>query len=111
MAATVDALKVHLGLDPASTADEDAMAAAVAAANDAVSKLRPDWTVVPQGRAAWEVSADEAAVLLAARFYGRRGSVAGVVGFADFGAVSLGRLDPDVRLLLELGEYQRPVIA
>jgi hypothetical protein len=86
------------------------MAAAVAAANDATHKLRPDWTPNPDTDE-WEVSADEAAVLLAARFYGRRGSAAGVVAFADFGAVSLGRLDPDVRLLLELGEYQRPVVA
>lgn len=113
MPSTVDKLKIYLGLDPASTVDEQAMQAAVEAANDIVATWRPDLTVDDDGIPldAWPARAEQAAVVQAARLYGRRGSVQGIAAFADIGVSLLPRLDPEVRSLLELGEYQPPVIA
>jgi hypothetical protein len=99
--------------------DEDAMGDAVTAANDLVAALRADLPA-PDPDAdpptmwediTWPARADEAATLQAARLYGRRGSVQGVAAFADAGVSLLARMDPDVRVLLELGEYQRSAFA
>ena len=113
MPATVDALKTHLGLAGASTVDEQAMQDAVDAANDTATTYRPDVTLDPDGNVliTWPARIDKGAIMLAARLYGRRGSVQGVAAFADIGVSMLGRLDPDVRLEWELGEFQRPVVA
>jgi hypothetical protein len=107
MAATVESLKIHLGLDPASTVDAEAMAQKVAAANAAVAALRPDWAEDDP----WRPQMDEAANLLAARLYGRRGSVTGIAAYADVTALYVARMDPDVKFLLELDEYQQSVVA
>lgn len=113
MAATVDSVRIHLGIDPASAVDQDALEAAVAAANDYVAVLRPDLTHDTDGvlLAVWPPRVDQAAVIEAARLYGRRGSVQGVAAFADLGVSLLPRIDPEVRSLLELGEYQSSVVA
>ena len=114
MPATVASLKTYLGLDPASVQDEAAMGAAVDAANDLVAVLRPDLTVDPEtgaGLPLWPARVDQAANVEAARLYGRRGSVQGVAAFADIGVSLLPRLDPEVRSLLQLGEYQDSVVA
>jgi hypothetical protein len=90
------------------------MDAAVAAANDLVQVLRPDLTLdaaTGDVLASWPARVDQAAVVEAARLYGRRGSVQGIAAFADVGVSMIPRLDPEVRSLLELGEYQPPVIA
>lgn len=119
MPTTVDRLTTHLGLTPGRAVDTDAMTAAVEAANDVVAALRvdlpsPDPEAEPPTSwedIVWSARADEAATLEAARLYGRRGSVQGVAAFADAGVSLLARLDPDVRMLLELGEFQRSAIA
>jgi hypothetical protein len=110
MPATTATLRTYLGIDPASITDEEAMGMAIDAANDLVSVLRPDLTVaIPGG--VWAPRAEQAANVEAARLYGRRGSVQGVAAFADIGVSLLPRLDPEVRSLLELGEYQQSVVA
>lgn len=107
MGATVEKLKVYLGLDPANQNDADAMQYAVDAANAQITQWRPDLTTGDP----WDARAEQAALLQAARLYGRRGSVQGVAAFADIGVTLMPRLDPDLRSLLELGEYQRSVVA
>lgn len=114
MATTVAAVRTFLGVDPASTTDEDALTAAVAAANDWVVQVRPDWTTdetTGDVLDVWPPSADQAATMQAAHDYGRRGSTAGVAAFQDVGVTFIPRMDPDVRRLLQLGEYQGPVVA
>lgn len=119
MPTTVDRLATHLGQTPGRPADVAAMTDAVDAANDLVAALRTDLpspdpdATPPTGWAdiTWPSRVDEAATLEAARLYGRRGSVQGVAAFADAGVSLLARLDPDVRVLLELGEYQRSAFA
>lgn len=107
MPATTEALRTHLGIGGAREIDADAMEIAVAAANAVVGAFRPDVLELPE----WPANVDMAAIIQAARLYGRRGSVQGIAAFQDIGAVTLGRLDPDVRSLLGLGEYQPSVIA
>lgn len=116
MPGTVDRLKTHLGLDGARAVDVDAMAAAVEAANAAVAGvLRTDLPSPAVGEPwdtiVWPSQVDHGAVVLAARLYGRRSSVQGIATFGDAGVSFLARMDPDVRLLLGLGEYQPSVIA
>lgn len=105
MAATVEMLQVFLGADLSH--ETAAMEAALAAANDIVSQLRPDLTTSEP----WAPRADQAATIEAARILGRRSSVQGVAAFADVGVTLLPRLDPEVRSLLQLGEYQSSVVA
>lgn len=111
MPTTVERVKTHLGIATARPVDDDALAFAVEAANDLVAALRPDLDPLDGLAPAWPVRADEAATLHAARLYGRRGSVQGIAAFQDVGVSLLPRIDPDVRLLLELGEYQGSVTA
>lgn len=89
------------------------MDAAVAAANDLVAQYRPDLTHDADGAllTEWAPRADQAALVEAARLYGRRGSVQGIAAFADVGVSMLPRLDPEFRSLLQLGEYQPSAIA
>lgn len=114
MPATVETLRTYLGIDPASTVDADAMGSAVAAANDLVGVFRPD-LVLDQTSGdplpTWPARCEQAALVEAARLYGRRGSVQGVAAFADLGVSLLPRLDPEFRSLLQLGEYQKSVVA
>lgn len=120
MPATTATLRVYLGIDPTDTANEEAMAMAVAAANDLVRTLRPDLTggtptvnplVAPTPEVPWAPRAEQAAHVEAARLVGRRSSVQGVAAFADLGVSLLPRMDPEVRSLLELGEYQPSVVS
>ena len=107
MAADLAGLKEFLGIPPATTTDEAAMQSALDAANDYVSTLRPDLT----GAEPWPNRVNQAAKMEAARLYGRRGSTSGIAAYADIGITFLGRMDPDFRSLLELGEYQPSVVA
>ena len=107
MPATVETLRVYLGIGGARDVDTEAMQYAVDAANRVVAVFRPDVA----GETEWPAEIESGALIQAARLYGRRGSVQGIAAFQDIGAVTLGRLDPDVRLLLGLGEYQPSVIA
>lgn len=113
MATTTAAVRTFLGVDPATTTDEAALAAAVDAANLFVSRLRPDWCTDGAGTFVdpWPHDADQAATMEAARIYGRRTSTGGVAAFQDVGVSMLPRMDPTVRELLQLGEYQPPVVA
>jgi hypothetical protein len=114
MPATVETLRTYLGIDPASTVDEAAMGSAVAAANDLVATYRRDLVVdkaTGDVLTTWPARCEQAALVQAARLYGRRGSVQGVAAFADLGVSLLPRLDPEFRSLLELGEYQKSVVA
>jgi hypothetical protein len=112
MPTTVDRLQVHLGLTGSRPVDVAAMEAAVDAANGIVAALRADLPSLGSDPApVWPDHVDQAATIQAARLYGRRGSVQGVAAFADAGVSLLARLDPDVRVMLQLGEYQQSAFA
>jgi hypothetical protein len=110
MPATVEAVRTFLGLAPARPVDDDALSSAVAGSNATVFSLRPDLGDPADDATVWPANCDQAAVMYAARLYGRRGSVMGIAAFADAGARLLSE-DPDVALMLELGGYQKSVVA
>lgn len=97
-----------MGLAPADVLDDDSLQMATDAANDMVAALRTDLASLTD----WPVRVVNAATMWAARLYRRRGSIEGLAGFADMGgAVPITRLDPDIAAELELGTWQRSVIA
>ena len=49
-------------------------------------------------------------LMLAARFYARRGSPMGVASYAEMGAAQIVRTDPDVALLLGIGRFAKPKV-
>jgi len=107
MPATVESVLAHLGLSQPRPADDASLDQAVKASNDLVAVLRPDLTATEP----WAPRADQAAIQYAARLYGRRGSITGIAAFAEAGVALLPRTDPDVAQLLELGSYQKSVVA
>ena len=111
MPTSVAAVSAFLGLSPARPVDDAAMAAAVAAANDAVYTWRQDLGDPVEDGTTWPARADQAATMQAARLYGRRGSVQGVAAFQDTGVSFMPQLDPDLQTMLELGPYQPSVVA
>lgn len=114
MPATADRLRTYLSLAPARPVDDLALDAAVEAANSWIAAVRTDLPPlhdetgdpIEVDKIRWPAHVDYACMIQAARLYGRRGSVQGVAAFADAGVSLLARLDPDVRSLLELGEFQ-----
>lgn len=58
----------------------------------------------------WPERVTRGANMLAARLYRRRSTPSGVESFGDFGPVYVRRNDPDVAMLLELGDYTRPQV-
>lgn len=86
--------------------DDVTLEAARVGAAAYVERVRPDldWS----GDAPADVKLG--ALILAARFYARKGSPMGVATFAEFGAAQIVRLDPDVERLLGIGRHSRPRI-
>lgn len=60
--------------------------------------------------AEWEDDVIIGATMLAARLWRRRNSPAGVESFGELGPIYVQRNDPDIALLLGLGNYQRPAV-
>lgn len=58
----------------------------------------------------WYPPTVRGAVMLAARLYARRNSPAGVESFGELGPVYISRNDPDVAMLLEIGQFAPPMI-
>lgn len=56
----------------------------------------------------WPADVVEGALMLAARLHRRRNSPAGVEAFNEMGAIYVSRRDPDVAMLLGLGEWTPP---
>lgn len=105
--ATVPAVKTHLGIQDAR--DDDALGQFVAAVNAAI---RSPWACAygVTGDPGWPDHIVLGAVLLAARLFSRRNSPSGVASFGDQGAVYVQRNDPDVAMLLGLGNYAPPAV-
>ncbi len=112
MPTTLASVQLYLGFTSSRQVDVDALDLAVGAANDMVAAYRTDLPALDgPDPVEWPARADYAATVQAGRLYGRRGSTQGVAAFSDVGVTLLPRLDPDLRALLQLGEYQDSVIA
>lgn len=106
--ATLAAVKSHLGI---TDARDDARLSGIVAAVNAKVRRWP-CSEVAVNVADWTGSEDvvEGATLLAARLFRRKNSPAGVETFGAEGAAYVMRMDPDVALLLGLGNHQRPAV-
>ena len=85
-----------VGRGMADPIDADAMTTVAGAVNTFLAKRAPKACAEPI-----EDDARLAALLMAARWYSRRNSPDGLVGFGDSGGTSIRNLDPDVRDLLK----------
>lgn len=56
----------------------------------------------------WPANLTEGATALAARWYRRKGSPAGVEAIGDLGATYVMRNDPDIAMQLSLGTWAKP---
>lgn len=109
--ATVEAVKAQLSITDAD--DDGFIAVVVGAVNERVK----GWPVAQPANldpAPADWSAFNAVVLganmLASRLVRRRNSPDGVSAFAEGGPVYVRRNDPDVAMLLQLGDYAAPQV-
>lgn len=108
-------VKTAGGIPATSTTDAAALELARAAAQAYVEDVRPD-LLVPGDPLAEPPTEDTyvptpqvklGAAMLAFRWYSRRGSPLGVIGFAELGTQGIMRHDPDVARLLGIGDHGR----
>lgn len=90
----------YLGLGASA---DDGLAPVVVAVNALVAKWRP---ADAQGH--WTAEVATGATMLAARVWRRRNSPAGVETFGEMGPLYVQRNDPDIAMLLGLGNYLAP---
>ena len=106
---TPEAVAGYSGIKPADTFDEEAIANATAAAAVFVQRVCVDrFPTDPDGVPDFTVRPDEAtyqgALLLGARWYGRRTSQNGIAAFTELGGATLvPRYDSDIEQLLRIG--------
>lgn len=106
--ATIEAVKTHLSID--DTDDDAFITSIVAAVNTRVLS----WPVSAEAEDAVDWTVPEVAHIvtganmLAARLVRRRNSPDGVAAFGELGPLYVQRSDPDVALLLKLGQYKKP---
>ncbi len=94
----------HLNLGALPAAEKAGLDTAVAAVN----------SLIPRWIDAARLEGDDVklgAIMLAARLYRRRNSPAGVESFGELGPVYVSRNDPDLAMVLGLGNYARPRVA
>lgn len=106
---SVLAIKGRLGI-PAADVTEDVDLAGIV---DAVDVVVRGLAVSDQARGleAWPADIALGATMLGARLHRRRNTPDGVQAFGDQGAVYVQRNDPDVAMLLQLGDHARPGVA
>lgn len=76
----------------------------------AVNALILGWRTPPAEGAVWPADVATGATMLAARVWRRRNSPAGVETFGELGPLYVQRNDPDIAMLLGLGNYLRPAV-
>lgn len=107
--AAIDKVKAQLKI--ADNADDAALADIVAAVNAVVRGLpvvrRLDSAADPF---VWPANVVHGANMLAGRLFRRRNSPTGIEAFGANGPVYVNRNDPDVAMMLELGDYAKPSV-
>lgn len=76
----------------------------------AVSAAVAGWFDPPANGAPWPKNLAHGATMLAARVWRRRNTPSGVEAFGELGPVYVQRNDPDIAILLGLGNYMRPAV-
>lgn len=106
---TVDVVKAFLAI--VDNVDDARLAPIVAAVCSVVRSLpiasASDTDPAP---ADWPDRVKQGATMMAARLWARKDSPEGVASFAADGPVYVQRNDPDVAMLLELGDWSCPAV-
>ena len=108
---SLEAVKVALAINDA---DDDARIQAKVDAANALIRSWPqslaavDTSTEPPTPGEWPANLVEGATALAARWYRRKGSPAGVEAIGDLGATYVMRNDPDIAMQLSLGTWAGP---
>lgn len=104
---TVELVRAYLALEEdGAAADETYLAATVSAV---VSRVE-SWLEPLAVDAEWPDHVRHGATMLAARVWKRRGTPSGVETQGDFGAFYVQRTDPDIAMLLGLGNHMTPKV-
>jgi hypothetical protein len=99
--------ELRLGDDPAE--DEVLERARLAAIDYCTGRVHPKWIVIdPMGDQIPD-GVFQATMFAACRYYRRRDSLDGTIGWGEMGVIRVGRYDPDVDALM--GRYLAVVIA
>lgn len=109
--ATLPGVKLQLGIAIDDTTDDERLDTIVEAVNVVVRALPVtsgvDLTTDP---VVWPGTVTLGTNMLAARLFRRKDSPSGVVDFGANGPVYVQRNDPDIALLLGLGDYAKPAV-
>ena len=106
--ATEEAVKARLGIT--DTADDEDITLIVGAVNAWVDGLPVAAGQDGTNEHPYAATVQLGAVFLSVRLFKRRDSPSGVEGFGTDGAVYVRRNDPDIALLLNLGDYAKPAV-
>jgi hypothetical protein len=114
---TVADVKAQLAIATDDTRDDTRLGAIVDAVNSMVRTWRVSVAAVDDDQVldvvvdpAWPYRVVYGSTLLAARYYRRKNSPAGVEAMGAAGAVYVMRTDPDVAQLLQLGTHSPPTV-
>lgn len=104
--ATLGGVKLQAGVK--DNLDDDRFTVIVNAVNDRIRA----WPVAAKalGQVEWPAGVILGANMLAARLWRRKDTPAGVEIFGDGGFAYVRRTDPDIAMLLELGEWSKPAV-
>lgn len=105
---TLPAVKEHLGITDAR--DDTTITRKVEAVNALVRAWPCSSLAVGEADWAKAPAVVEGANMLAARWFRRKGSPAGVESVGTLGAVYVMRTDPDIAMMLGLGPYAGPEV-
>lgn len=104
--ATLPVVKLYLGIE--DERDDDRLARIVSAVDSFVRDL--PIAARADGATEWPARIVEGSTMLAGRLWRRKDSPAGIAAVNDLGPVYVQRNDPDVALLLELGDHSKPAV-
>jgi hypothetical protein len=118
---TLELVKLQLKIADDDPTDDDRLEPIVAAVNVRVRRFPIAQGITgetdndpnadpPVVASPWPPDIRQGATLLAARLWKRKNSPAGVEAFGAEGAVYVRRNDPDIALLLDLGDYAKPSV-
>jgi Phage gp6-like head-tail connector protein len=105
---TLDEVRAVLRLEPSPSEDPLIERARLAAVDYVEGRIDPKWVLIDPLGPIIPDGVYEATLFAAARYYRRRDSLDGTIGWGDTGVVRVGRYDPDVDALL--GRYLALVI-
>lgn len=111
--ATLGAVKLQAGIDDTDTRDDDRLLGIVDAVNAVIRRPIPyvlnGGVLLVADEWVWGGDVQLGANMLGARLFKRKNSPAGVEAFTADGAAYVMRNDPDIAMLLKLGDWSRPV--